>query len=391
MAWIGMLDVDRQTVRPVARAGYDDGYLDSLQIRIAPVTAGLGPTGTAIREKRHEINNDFETNASVAPWREAALKRGYRASAAFPILLNNEAIGALSLYAAEPDYFDDELVRLLDSLTANLTFALESIELEERRRASDRELQENEERFRKIFEEGLTGVAILTPELRLLRVNPSLAHVLGYDPAEMADLDLTGLVPAEERSALRRRVGQLFTSSASSYRTEGLFVRRDGRTIWGQLAAAPIRDSDGRANYAVLMFDDITERKHAETVLRESRELYRTLLTKSPGAVLLLDMDARATYVSERLVELFGYAGYRELVGRSAAELIAPDDHAAWDAARAQCLAQGFMPETEYTMQRRDGSRFRGAFTVSLIRDQSGKPLGFLGLCRPVAGGLPRG
>ena len=55
---------------------------------------GSGPTGTCIRENRAVVNDDFAVSPATAPWREAALRYGFRASAAFPLRRQGKAIGA---------------------------------------------------------------------------------------------------------------------------------------------------------------------------------------------------------------------------------------------------------------------------------------------------------
>ncbi|MCE5268655.1 MAG: GAF domain-containing protein, partial [Planctomycetaceae bacterium] len=71
---------------------------------------GRGPTGTCIRENKAVVNNDFAVNPATAPWRSAAVSCGFRASAAFPLRRQGNAIGALTLYACDPDAFDAEQV-----------------------------------------------------------------------------------------------------------------------------------------------------------------------------------------------------------------------------------------------------------------------------------------
>ncbi len=92
---------------------------------------GQGPTGRAIREKRHFICRDIAAASIMKPWREKALARGYLSSAAFPLFIAEKCAGALTVYAPEPDFFDDEIVSLLDELASNLSPALESLERDE--------------------------------------------------------------------------------------------------------------------------------------------------------------------------------------------------------------------------------------------------------------------
>ena len=85
MVWIGLAEDDAgRTVRPVAYAGFDQGYLDRLKVTWADTGRGRGPTGTAIRTRRTVQCADMLKDPAFAPVREEALKRGYASSLAIP-------------------------------------------------------------------------------------------------------------------------------------------------------------------------------------------------------------------------------------------------------------------------------------------------------------------
>jgi GAF domain-containing protein len=77
MAGIGFAEPDeKKTVRPVAHAGFDSGYLAKVDVRWTDTPDGRGPAGTAIRENRVCVIADTATDPNFAPWREAAEKGG---------------------------------------------------------------------------------------------------------------------------------------------------------------------------------------------------------------------------------------------------------------------------------------------------------------------------
>ncbi len=129
MAWVGIpVDDAEKSVQPVARSGYEQGYLDSVRISWDGTSLfGHGPTGTAIRNGTTEINQNCLTNPRMAPWREAVLQRGYQSSIALPLKHESRVIGALTLYAAEPDAFHAEEVELLEELACNLAFGIDTL------------------------------------------------------------------------------------------------------------------------------------------------------------------------------------------------------------------------------------------------------------------------
>src|SRR5262249_26091976 len=76
MCWVGCAKRDEaRSVRPIARAGYDEGYVDRADVSWADTERGRGPTGTAIRTARPFVQQDVASASAFAPWRAEALKR----------------------------------------------------------------------------------------------------------------------------------------------------------------------------------------------------------------------------------------------------------------------------------------------------------------------------
>ncbi|MFA6029688.1 MAG: PAS domain S-box protein [Elusimicrobiota bacterium] len=133
MAWLGLVDAPAAAVTVAASAGVTGDYLQNLHITLRDEPRGRGPTGTAIREGRHVVCRDFSTDPAMAPWRERALRYGYRSSAVFPLKVDGRMRGALSIYAPEAEFFDEAEVALLEEAMASVAYAVGSIEKEAER------------------------------------------------------------------------------------------------------------------------------------------------------------------------------------------------------------------------------------------------------------------
>ncbi len=124
MVWIGFAENDEnKTVRPVAYAGFEEGYLETMRITWADNERGRGPTGTAIRTGRPSICRNMLTDPTFLPWREEAIKRGYASSLVIPLKEGDKVIGAITIYSREPDTFSEGEVSLLTELAADLQTA----------------------------------------------------------------------------------------------------------------------------------------------------------------------------------------------------------------------------------------------------------------------------
>ena len=129
MAWVGIAEDDTEkTVWPETHYGCEEGYLDGIHISWDESReSGRGPTGVAIRTATAQVNSDILTNPSMLPWRDLAIRHGYRSSIALPLLVGGKGIGAVMIYSADANAFASEEVALLEELAANVTFGIQAL------------------------------------------------------------------------------------------------------------------------------------------------------------------------------------------------------------------------------------------------------------------------
>ncbi|UCD63097.1 MAG: GAF domain-containing protein [Candidatus Zixiibacteriota bacterium] len=149
LAWVGYAEHDEgKRVNPVAQAGFEEGYLETLNITWTDTDRGRGPTGTAIRSGKPRIARNIPTDPMFSPWREQATRRGYASSIALPLKVEKQVIGALNIYASEPDAFDADEVSLLEELANDLAFGIGALRTQQERKRAGQFL-----RYRLRFEE----------------------------------------------------------------------------------------------------------------------------------------------------------------------------------------------------------------------------------------------
>ncbi len=141
MAWIGLVDEASRTINPVAWSGFNEGLLENIRVSLRETPEGSGTTGSAIRTEGLSIVNDIMNDPRFS-FREEAEKRGYRSSAAISLKLNNQVIGVLTLYSADKDFFNAQFADLLLQMGLDISFALNSLDLEARRMEAEQALRD---------------------------------------------------------------------------------------------------------------------------------------------------------------------------------------------------------------------------------------------------------
>ena len=134
IAWIGLLDAAAQEVTPVSWAGSEAEDLKDLKANVAAGgLEGQGSVARAIRERRPAIVNNLVGEQELGgPRRREAIKRGYRSMISLPLVVEGAPIGILSMFAREPNFFNEEEIQLLSELAGDISFAMEVIGKDEK-------------------------------------------------------------------------------------------------------------------------------------------------------------------------------------------------------------------------------------------------------------------
>lgn len=309
IAWIGWLDPESRLIAPLAVAGDEHGYVTGITISTDPDRPeSHGPSGTAFREGRLHVCNDFFGDPALQPWHERARPCGFQSSIALPLRQEGAVRGLLTVYAVEKDFFGPREIPLLEEAAGDISFALDVLAGHERSRAAETALQRSKQDFSRAFLSSPTAVCINTEaEGRFLDVNDAWERVAGYPREEVigrTTLELQVWAETKDREELRRLIAAGRPVSAR----EARFRRKDGALLETLLSVerigfggepcliSTIIDITGQKQAQQKLTEQIAElsRWHAATLGREER----ILDLKREVNALLARLGAPARYPS---------------------------------------------------------------------------------------------
>jgi PAS domain S-box-containing protein len=147
------------------------------------------------------------------------------------------------------------------------------------RKTAEAALRESEERFRRVFEEGPLGIALIGKDYRYLKVNSALCHMLGYDEAALTRMSFIDITYPDDARADVELAERLFKGEIPYYRMQKRYVKKTGETIWINLTVSVLLSLNGEPLHGIRMIEDITEikRTQEEALFRQKLESVGTL------------------------------------------------------------------------------------------------------------------
>lgn len=284
LAWVGFAEPDAtQSVRPVAQAGYADGYLDAVQISWGEGIYGAGPTGRAIRSGQPCVVRNILTDPAYVPWRTQALRRGYASAVALPLCDGTGTFGALNIYAAEADAFDADEMKLLVELADDLAYGLRTLRMRAAHQQAEAALLAAYERHNKILESISDAFFALDNAWNFVYVNCEAERMLRHSRGELVGQNVWEVFPAA--------IGSQFYHAYHQAQAEQVALTFEAFyapfNTWFDVHVYP--SVDGLSVY----FRDATERKCREEELRRyaarlsaMRDIDRALLAvRAPASI----------------------------------------------------------------------------------------------------------
>ena len=133
-------------------------------------------------------------------------------------------------------------------------------------------VQDSERRFRSSFENAAVGIAHVDLDGRFIRVNNRLCEIVGYECPELLSRNWRDLTHPEDHTGDESHMQRLLVGEVSSTMLERRYLRKDGQEVWLSITRSLQRDEQGSPEHFIAVFQDISQRKKLETMLRQLNE-----------------------------------------------------------------------------------------------------------------------
>ena len=239
------------------------------------------------------------------------------------------------------------------------------------------------EKFQTFFNLLPDPVVIVDGKGKILAVNDRVEEITGYKREELLGRNFlrTKLLTTKSKViAIKNLVKRMAGMHPAMYEIE--MLKKDGEKLTAEINATKIKYEGKPAD--LVLFRDITERKKAEEALRKSEEKLRNIFISSPDATIISDLNGNIIECNQATLDVGGYSSKEELIGKNGFWFIAKKDHERAMKNMKKTLEQGSVKNIEYTFLTKDGLEYPAELSASVMRDDSGNPIGFIAITKDV-------
>lgn len=174
--------------------------------------------------------------------------------------------------------------------------------------------------FRNTFEQAAVGIAHVASSGYPIRLNQRFCDIVGYPADELMSITFDEITHPHDRNAGEAYLQQMLTGEISSYTLEKRYLHKDGSSIWVSLTTSLVRKADGSPDYAIVVIQDISDRKRDEAMLR----LYEEVICTTPDQMSFVDRNYTYLMVNDAYAKKF-HKPKTEIVGHTVTEFLGED------------------------------------------------------------------
>jgi PAS domain S-box-containing protein len=326
---------------------------------------------------------------------------GVRTVIVVPLISKDQVIGAIHFRSAKPNAYSEQDLKLAEGIASQIAGAIANAQLFAERNQAKEAFRESQQRLKIILQGLPIPTFVIGRDHRVVHWNKAMEELSEVKAEEaigtkrpwkpfygslerpsMADLLVDELI--EEIPQWYPGKHKKSELIEEAYEATDFFPLLPGGGKWLHFTAATIRDSSGNVVGAVETLQDITERKHAEEVLRQSEEKYRSILESITEGYYEVDLSGNFTFFNDSVCQLLGYTR-QELMGMNNRQYSDPENaKKLYQAFHRVYITQESTRGFDWKVIKKGGEVRAVEASVSLIKDSKGQPTGFRGIVQDI-------
>jgi len=267
---------------------------------------------------------------------------------------------------------------LRDEKGEQVGYILNSRDVTQHKKAGE-ELRKNEERFRTTFDNAAIGMALMANDGYFMKVNHTLCRILGYSEKELLGKTWVEITNPDDLPGCYDWLKRVKAGAQRSY--EKRFIHKLGHPVWIEVSSSLVRNSKGRIQYYISLFQDIMSRKQAEEALREGKERYRNIFKNIQDVYYEVTLDGIILEASPSIEDLSLFKR-EEIIGKSLSDIYVDPKNR--DEFEKELLKNGKVTDHEALMIDKDGSQIYCSIMAKLVSDKHGEPVKIIGSLRNI-------
>ena len=270
LAWVTLVDAAEPGGWRLAASSGGESVLVAEKL-CSGVESGEELISAAIRTGQPVVCADLGSHPDARAYTDGPLPFRYASAIAMPLMTDGRCLGALAVYASEPDAFDAEEVKILEELAGDLAYGVGVQRMRAEREQALQAVRMSEDKFRYVFDYSLIGKSITLPSGEM-QVNRAFCQMLGYSEQEFSRRKWQEITHPEDIEACQKVIDSILSGATDSARFVKRYIHRNGCVVWADVWTAVRRDQKGNPLYLMTSVRDITENKRAEEEIRRLNE-----------------------------------------------------------------------------------------------------------------------
>lgn len=295
LAWVGEINQENGTAVPVAVHGSSSSLLPYDQISYLQPPFDKGIICRAVQTRQVSFSKNILSDPTMQPWYELARAENFQSAAAIPILQENSVIGFINLFSSDALMFEKhEEQQLLNEMSIDVSFALESLQKEQRRLQAEKALHESETNLREAQRMAKLGSWKFNIDSQELYWSEELFHIFEIDKDEYKNPreGFLNIVHPEDMQRLIE-VNKMAHEISEPFSVDFRILTKSGKLKYIHELRYGSKNEAGKVNVLYGTVQDVTDRKLFEEKMKQ--QLLEQTALRSVDLIIMSSADIRLT------------------------------------------------------------------------------------------------